>query len=79
MNIILTVTNEEKRILDSWLGVDEIQNWIQHALANKIRQRIDASILESTDRNPKKLSQADKLLLLKDVVLPDKASRSQVL
>ena len=75
MNIILTLTEHEKKVLDSWLGVDKIQDWLQHALNNKIRQRIDASILEVTDRNPSKLTKEEKFALLKDIVLPIREER----
>ncbi|GAG77607.1 unnamed protein product, partial [marine sediment metagenome] len=37
IKITLTITKDEKRVLDSWLGVDKIQGWLQHALDNKIR------------------------------------------
>ena len=75
MNITLTISDDEKKVLDSWLGVDKIQEWLQHALDNKIRQRVDASILESTDRNPKKLSKEAKFELLKAVALPTREER----
>jgi len=79
MNITLTITDEEKKILDSWLGEDKIQEWLQHALDNKIRQRVDASILEHTDRNPKKMTKEAKISLLKDVVLPTREGRDGVI
>lgn len=75
MDIISIITNDEKKILDSWLGVDKIQEWLQHALDNKIRQRVDASILEMTDKNPAKLSKETKLALLKNIVLPVREER----
>lgn len=70
MDIIITISDEEKRVLESWLGSEQIQPWLQHAIDNKLRQRIDASILEHTDKNPQKMIQADKLLILKDIILP---------
>ena len=75
MDIICTITNEENKVLESWLGVGQIQPWLQHAIDNKLRQRLDATIVEVTDKNPAKLSQGDKLLALKDVVLPTKEER----
>jgi len=75
MNIICTLTENEKKVLDSWLGEDKIQEWLQHALDNKIRQRIDASILECTDRNPKKMDKQAKLKLLKGTTLPTRIER----
>jgi hypothetical protein len=75
MNIILTITEDEKKVLDSWLGVDKIQEWLQHALDNKIRQRVDASILEDTNLNPKKMSKVDKLIELAKIDLKRKEDR----
>lgn len=75
MKITLTVTDDEKKVLDSWLGEDKIEAWLQHALDNKIRQRVDASILEATDRNPKKMTKADKFGLLEGYTLPTKKER----
>lgn len=78
MNIIVTLTEDEREVLDSWLGVGQITAWVQHALNNKIRRRVDASILEVTDRNPKKLSKKDKLDLLKHKKLPTRKERDRV-
>jgi len=75
MDIIITISENEKKVLDSWLGEDKIQEWLQHALDNKIRQRVDASIMELTDRNPKKMDKQAKLDLLKDVQLPTREER----
>ena len=75
MNITLTITEDEKKVLDSWLGVDKIQGWLQHALDNKIRQRVDASVLEVTDRNPSKLTNEQMFALLNYIVLPLKVER----
>lgn len=75
MDIIVTIPDEGKRVIESWLGEGQIQPWVQNAISNKLRQRIDASILEHTDRNPKKMIEADKLLILKDVVLLTRKER----
>jgi len=75
MDIIVTITEEEYAVLESWLGVGEIEKWIQHALDNKIRQRIDASILECTYLNPKKLTHDEKLEELGKAELPTRESR----
>jgi hypothetical protein len=77
MDIIVTLTQGEFEILESWLGIGEVQSWIQHALDNKIRQRTDASILECTDRNPNKMNKQAKLELLKGVVLPTRVERDK--
>ena len=77
MNITITIPDDGKAVLDSWLGPDQIQTWIQHAIDNKLRQRIDASILEETDKNPKKMDQTAKLAALKDITLPTRVQRDK--
>ena len=77
MDITVTIPDEGKRILESWLGVGQIQPWVQHAINNKLRQRIDASMLEETDKNPKKLKEDNKLLILKDIKLPTREERDK--
>ena len=70
MNITVTIPDEGKEILESWLGVSQIQPWLQHAIDNKLRQRTDASILEYTEKNPKKLTKAEKFAELSKIELP---------
>ena len=78
MDIMITISDEGKRILESWLGVDQIHPWLQHVINNKLRQRINASIEAHTDKNPKKMDESDKLLALKDVVLPTREERDEI-
>ena len=75
IKITLTITKAENRILDSWLGKDIIQGWLQHALNNKIRQRVDASICECSNLNPSKMNMETKLNILDNVSLPSKQER----
>lgn len=75
MDITVTISSEGKRILESWLGKDTIQPWLQHAINDKLRRRIDASILEHTDKNPKKMTDPDKLAALKGIKLPTREER----
>jgi len=69
MNITCTITEEEKNILESYLGVGKIQPWLQHCLDNKIRQRLDAAINEYTAFNPKKMTKEEKLTTLSGIEL----------
>jgi hypothetical protein len=69
MNITCTITNEENDILESYLGGGIVQPWLQHCLDNKIRQRVDAAVLEYTDMNPKKMDKAAKMSKLSGVIL----------
>ena len=77
MNYTVELTEDEVRVLDSWIGEDQIQPWLQHAIKNKARQRIDASIMETTDRNPKKMTEEAKLALIKKMTLPTRAERDK--
>jgi len=78
MDIILTIPDEGKRILESWLGKKQIQPWVQHAINNKLRQRLDASIAEQTEFNPQKLTEVEKYALLKGVTLPTREKRDGI-
>lgn len=77
MNITVTITDDEKRILDSWLGENKIVEWLQHALSNKIRQRMDASLEEVSKLNPKRLTREEKLVELAKHVLPTRDERDR--
>jgi hypothetical protein len=78
MDITVTIPDDGVRVLESWLGVGQIQPWLQHALNNKLRQRLDASVLEYTDKNPKKLDEVAKMLVLKSVKLPTREERDDL-
>jgi len=73
--IQVQIEDLEYDILESWLGVGRVELWLQHALDNKIRQRVDASVFEATDQNPKKLSKETKLVLLAKTKLPTREDR----
>ena len=78
MDITITISDEGKRVLESWLGVGEIQPWLQHAIDNKLRQRLDASIVASTNLNPKKLTAEQKIAELSAIALPTRVDRDAV-
>jgi hypothetical protein len=60
MNITVTISDDGYAVLESWLGKGKVQVWLQNAINNKLRQRLDASVLEKTDKNPSKLSVEQK-------------------
>ena len=70
MNITITITDREKEILEHFLGENAIEPWLQHAIDNKIRQRVDASVLEYTDYNPSKMSMENKMSTLSGIDFP---------
>ena len=78
MELKVTLTVDEYAVLESWLGVGEIEKWIQHALDNKIRQRVDASIAENTAYNPKKLDKTSKMFTLSTITLPTRKQRDGI-
>jgi len=75
--IQVQIEDLEYDILESWLGEGQVEVWLQHAIDNKCRQRIDASVVEHTDRNPKKMGREAKLALLADVKLPTREQRNK--
>jgi len=75
ISIQVQIKTQEKKILESWLGKDMIQPWLQHALNNKIRQRVDASIVEASNLNPSKMNISEKLAVLDTLTLPTREER----
>lgn len=70
MIIEIEISDSKKRVLESVLGVGEITGWLQHAIDNKCRKRVDAYITQFTDLNPKKMIEQDKLIKLRKINLP---------
>ncbi len=73
MDIIITITDREKEILEHFLGENEIQSWLQHAIDNKLRQRVDACVLQYTDYNPSKMSIKNKMSTLSGIDFPPRS------
>jgi len=61
----ITLQEEEEKALLS--DVVSIQEWIENAVRNKVRQCMDAVIEEYTDKQAKKLSHDEKLALIKNL------------
>lgn len=60
MDITVTIPDQAEEILESWLGKRQIQPWLQHAINDKLRRRLDATILEYTNLNPQKMTEEEK-------------------
>jgi len=75
MEITTTISDDGEKVLKSWLGEAGIKDWLQHAIDNKLRQRVDASILEHTNLNPQKMTKDDKLIKLSKIELPTREMR----
>lgn len=78
MIIEIEISNDKKRVLESVLGVGEITGWLQHAIDNKCRKRIDSYIEQLTNLNPKKMTEKDKLIKLKKIDLPVREELDQL-
>ena len=75
MDITITISDKAMEVLNSWLGEGGIEDWLNNSVTNKIRRRLNATVLEMTDRNPKKLTRAEKFALLDGLTLPTRAER----
>ena len=43
-----------------------VEEWVKNAIFNKSRQMIDVIVLEVSDKNPKKISKAEKETIVKE-------------
>lgn len=64
MDYIIKGTDEKDKAILANIGIP-IQDWLQHAYEDKARVCIDRIIEATTDRNPKKMLDADKHALIK--------------
>jgi glycyl-tRNA synthetase (class II) len=60
----VTIAEEEVKAVEYY--VYDFTDWIIEAVSNKAKLRTDAFILELSDRNPAKISEADKKKIVKD-------------
>ena len=61
---VMLTKDEEKALLT---GVISIQEWLDNLLKAKVNKCIDRIVLEHSDRQPAKLSRADKLQIVHGV------------
>ena len=59
----ITLSDEEEKAL--LVDMISIQEWVDNAIHNRARQSIDKVILEHSNKQPQKISQAEKLLIVK--------------
>jgi len=69
----IVYTEEQMKAVSSY--VENPVAWLQHAWNNKARQRIDAAVEEVSDKNPRKMSEKEKLLIVKNSPLKTRAKR----
>lgn len=63
---------EEKALLTD---IIDIQEWIANAIKNKARQVIDLIVANHADKNPKTLTWAEKLEIIRNLDLETAAER----
>lgn len=61
--IVRLTAEQEKALLTDMVS---IQAWIDNAMHNKARQCIDNIVEEYSDKQPKKISSAEKLQIVRD-------------
>ena len=52
-----------------------VEEWVKNAIHNKARQMIDVIVLEVSDKNPKKISKAEKKAIVKEAVIKSAKER----
>ena len=52
-----------------------VEEWVKNAIENKARQQTDIIVLETTDKNPKKISKTEKENIVKNAVIKSAAVR----
>ena len=69
---ITLTAEEEKALLTDMIS---IQDWINNAIHNKARQCIDSVVAEYSEFQPKKISQGQRLQIIKDTEVKTAAER----
>jgi len=83
---MITISNGKKQIIinDDEIKIAEIDcydfmDWIENAIREKIRRVSDSLILENTDKNPYKLTENDKMQIIKNLELISAKEKSEIL
>ena len=66
------LAEEEKALLTDMIS---IQDWLDNAIHNKARQCIDMVVEQVSDKQPKKLTVGEKLLIVSKAVVKSAAER----
>jgi len=77
MDITVTITEQQKELLEGMLGTGNVEVWLQNTINNKILQRAKACIKEETELNPDKLTLAEMLEELSGIKLPAREDRDR--
>ena len=63
---------QEKALLTDMLS---IQDWLNNAIHNKARQCIDQVVLDYSDKQPKKITEAEKYIIVREANVKTAAER----
>ena len=66
------LAEEEKALLTDMIS---IQDWVDNAIHNKARQCLDTVVEQVSDKQPKKLTVDEKLLIVSGAVVKSAAER----
>jgi len=73
---IVKGTNEKDKAILAVIGVP-IQEWLQHAYEDKARRCIDRIIEIASDRNPKKMTESDKMTIIQELEFETQSAERQ--
>ena len=71
ISVELTATQYKAAAYDCY----SVEEWVENAIHNKARQMIDVIVLEVSDKNPKKISKAEKEIIVKEAVIKSAKER----
>jgi len=70
----ITISEEEEKALLT--NMVDIQVWLQNAITQKARKVTDRIVVAVSDKNPKKISQAEKAQIIRDAALETATERN---
>jgi len=73
--VTVSITIQEKELLEGQWGIGTVETWLQNTINNKILQRAKACIKEETELNPDKLTLTEMLEELSGIKLPTREDR----
>jgi len=64
----IVISEKDREILHN--EITDIQEWLRNFVSNRLRQISDKLISENTDRQPRKISEAEKRKLVDNIKIP---------
>jgi len=75
--ITLEISNEEYKAMEA--TVPSVEEWIGHALKNKIRQCVDRIFEEYSDKRANRVSMEEKLAVIRPLDLTIRKARDEAM